>query len=261
LIQTTSHVASTKQQACKPQMNAKYIDADLRSSQPRAPKNTKRDTHYYLYLKWFSIWCAALLVALLIDRPIATWVHDSGLSDHLKSAQWRWLTVIGRIPGNFLELPLILSVFLFLLGRRWWPAGALIFLSGVFAGINAFFKWIFGRARPFNNPGEMFRLHPFVKGFHGFFHPVNQSFPSGDVCLAAATASSLFILFPRQRWIWAGLVIMVAVERVAEGAHYPSDTVAAAGLGWLAARCAWHLLGRPKRPADVPISPPADMSR
>jgi membrane-associated phospholipid phosphatase len=93
----------------------------------------------------------------------------------------------------------------------------------------------------------VFGVHPFVGGWRGFGGP-NQSFPSGDVCLAAATSGALMILFPRWRIMWAFIVLVVMAERVAENAHYPSDTVAAVGLGWLLAQLAWRLTGRPLAP-------------
>jgi membrane-associated phospholipid phosphatase len=209
-----------------------------------------------------AVWCAAFLVALAVDRPVATWIHDNGIDVALKSPAWRWFSKIGhvpgvgRLPGNFLTFPLIAAIWFFCLGRRWWPAAGLVFLAGLFAGANVLVKWIVGRARPFQ--GEMFGIHPFVGGIHGL-GGANQSFPSGDVCLGAATAFSLMIILPRWSAVWIGLVVMVAAERILENAHFPSDTVAAVGLGWLLARLAWRLLGKPRAPNDVRDSVPADI--
>lgn len=149
------------------------------------------------------------------------------------------------MAGNFVTFPLIASAILFLRGRPWWKASAFVLLSGVFSGSNSFVKWIVGRRRPFQ--GEMFQPHFFAGGWGGLFGS-NLSFPSGDVCLAAATASSLAILFPRWRWVLAAIVCLVAMERIAEGAHFPSDTVAGAALGWAGTCVAWRLLGRSTRP-------------
>jgi membrane-associated phospholipid phosphatase len=191
-----------------------------------------------------AAWCVAFALALVVDRRVATWVHDSGLSIALKS-HWKWATKVARLPGNFLSFPLIVSAGLFLQGKRWWRPALFVFLSGVLTALNSVIKWIVGRARPFQ--GDIFGLHPFVGGLHGMGGP-NQSFPSGDVCLAAATAASLMILFPRGRWWMISIIILVAVERVSEGAHYPSDCIGGAALGCSLAHLAWRVLGRPGVP-------------
>jgi membrane-associated phospholipid phosphatase len=208
-----------------------------------------------------AVWSAAFLVALGLDRAVSSWVHDNGIDVSLKT-HWPWFCKmghvpgVGRLPGNFLTFPLIAAIWMFCLGRRWWPAAGFVFLSGVFAGANVLVKWLVGRARPFQ--GGVFSLHPFVGGIHGM-GGANQSFPSGDVCLGAATAVSLAILLPRWRWLWISLVVMVAAERILENAHYPSDTVAAVGLGWLLAQAAWWLLGKPTVPQNVRTSGPLDI--
>jgi membrane-associated phospholipid phosphatase len=187
-------------------------------------------------------------LALAIDRPVGRWVHNSGLDVALKT-NWQWARHIGRLAGNFLTFTLVAAVWMFCLGKRWWRAAAFVLLSGVLSGTNSLVKWIVGRPRPYQ--GGVYQVRPFVHGLHGLFGP-NQAFPSGDVCLAAATAASLYILFPRWRWLWVGLVLLTAVERVAENAHHPSDVVAGAVLGWLMAQWAWRLMGRPAAPTPAP---------
>jgi membrane-associated phospholipid phosphatase len=120
-----------------------------------------------------------------------------------------------------------------------------VFLSGALAGVNALIKWIVGRARPYK--GEVYAIHPFPHdgGLWGLGGP-NQSFPSGDVSLGAATAAALMILFPKWRPLFWVLILLILSERVVEGAHYMSDTVAAVGLGFVLANVSWQLLGRPR---------------
>jgi membrane-associated phospholipid phosphatase len=201
-----------------------------------------------------AAWCAAFAVAVAADRPVATWIHSSGLDVSLKSG-WSWLTIgcklpgglrlpgLARLPGNFVTFTLPATIGILILYSRRWNLAAVILVSGLFSGGNALVKWIVGRARPFQ--GEMFAAHPFSGGLHGLLFEKNLSFPSGDVCLAAATAISLGLLFPRRRWAWIIPIVVVALERVAEGAHYPSDVVAGAALGTAMAHFAWRLLGRP----------------
>src|SRR5205823_11609069 len=94
-------------------------------------------------------------------------------------------------------------------------------------------KWIAGRYRPFKLPelvGDSDALAPFT------LHPfppsgTNLSFPSGHACLAFATACAMGMLWPRLRWVFYAVATLVAAERVAENAHWPSDAVAAAAVG------------------------------
>jgi membrane-associated phospholipid phosphatase len=192
-----------------------------------------------------AAWLALFALALCADRPVAAFLHNSPLQIALTKTHWHYLVRVIRLLGNFATFTLVVSVILFFVGwmrveMRWWTSAAFVFLSGALAAVNTLIKWIVGRARPFQ--GEVFAFHPFVGGWHGLGGP-NQSFPSGDVCLGAATAAALMILFPRWRWLWWMLILLIAAERIAEGAHYVSDTVAAAGLGFLLARISWRLLG------------------
>jgi len=202
---------------------------------------------------------AVFAVALAIDPTVATWFHERGMDEALKS-NYRWVARIARLPGNFVtySLPIagFLFLFVFIAGTRWLLPSAFILLCGILAGSNAFVKWIVGRTRPFQ--GDVYQLHPFVGGIHGLFGP-NQSFPSGDVSLAAATSFGLMRLFPSQRILWWSLILIVAAERIAENAHYPSDTVAATALGWVVAEIAWRLTGRPGRRDGVPNVGRADI--
>lgn len=60
-----------------------------------------------------------------------------------------------------------------------------------------------------------------------------QSFPSAHTATAVALAVMLSAAYPRGRWWFATLAILVGLHRVQSGAHYPSDVLVGAAVGWL----------------------------
>jgi membrane-associated phospholipid phosphatase len=74
--------------------------------------------------------------------------------------------------------------------------------------------------------------------FPGFFWgtrggSANQSFPSAHTAVAVAFCLALSAVFPRGRWLFASLALLVALQRIECGAHYLSDTLFAAGLAYV----------------------------
>jgi membrane-associated phospholipid phosphatase len=190
---------------------------------------------------WISL-SVLFVIALFLDAPVAHFVDQIGMSQTLKAHSW--LTHILRIPGHFGWYTAVICVFLLCMGRQHWESALAVFTTGVFAGSNWIIKWIVGRTRPLHGvpPWE---LHPFEHGLRGLFAAERAlSFPSGDVCLAAAMAVALGRVWPKQKLIWWVLVVVVAAERLAEGAHYPSDVVAGTALGIAMAIAARKVLAR-----------------
>jgi membrane-associated phospholipid phosphatase len=220
---------------------------------PLDPPPRRADTHLRVKIRqtWIAaLGCGLFALALAADRPVSQWVHETRI-DVAITGRFHWVSVLARIPGNFLTFTLPAAIGLLICSGwhrtnkpGWWKPAAMVFLGGVFVAANSLVKWIVGRARP--NQGEVFAVHPFVGGIHQIGGR-NQSFPSGDVCLAAATAISLWILFPRLRWAWIVIILIVAAQRILAGAHYPSDVVAAAALGWLLAAAARRVIFGPNK--------------
>jgi len=173
---------------------------------------------------------------------VARYVVTSGLGPALKS-NWQWLARTIRIFGNILKYTIPAAVILALRGRKWFKPAAFVLVGGALSGLGQILKWIVGRPRPFHE--DVLTIHPFGGGWNALIHEKNLSFPSGDVCLAAATSVCLMCIFPRWRWLWIGIICLVVLERVSEGAHYPSDVVAGAALGTALAHLALRLFRIP----------------
>jgi membrane-associated phospholipid phosphatase len=60
-----------------------------------------------------------------------------------------------------------------------------------------------------------------------------QSFPSGHTATAVGLALGLSRLYPHGRWLFALFAFLAACQRIDVGAHFVSDTFAAAAVGCL----------------------------
>jgi dolichol-phosphate mannosyltransferase len=207
-------------------------------------------------LGWSLVFILVLFFAMLLDVPVEHRVFASGLADHLLHHE-KWLLWLARRPGSFLTFTLPAAALLAIEPQQSLDskrslesvriadparirAALIVLLAGLYSGANWIIKWAVGRTRPYHDPATApFQLHPMEHGVLGLFHATRPySFPSGDVCLAAATALALCWALPRGWGVWWGLVVLVAIERMAEMAHFPSDVVAGAGAGVLAALAA-----------------------
>jgi membrane-associated phospholipid phosphatase len=65
-----------------------------------------------------------------------------------------------------------------------------------------------------------------------------QSFPSAHAATGFGLAIGLSWLYPHGRWLFAGLAVFAALQRVDAGAHYPSDIWFGAAIGCLSG-AAW----------------------
>ncbi len=194
----------------------------------------------------FSLWLLALAVALLLDRPVAQYLHDTTFAVRFKSSI---LPPILKAPGEFWFTAAVAVALLRFHPWRW-KASALVILAACISGINGLIKWCAGRVRPFKVPDRAtdllpFHLTPFAGGFTGLFTTKNQCFPSGHAALAFATAAMLASLLPRWRIPFYLIAGFTGLERILENAHYVSDVVFAALLGAAGAKLIWLTLTRP----------------
>ena len=193
---------------------------------------------------------AALIfaISLALDEPVSNWVHNSGLSPAIKNAQGAAHYFIHYGLRFYALFWFTLAAFLVLLTYRRRREALILLLAGIFSASNQILKWCVGRIRPFHG-SPPFALHPFAGGISGLFEQ-SLSFPSGDVTLAFAMTGCLSWIAPKYKILWWILGLWIAIERVAEGAHYPSDTVAGACLGLFLAYLARRIINRLAPPTD-----------
>jgi membrane-associated phospholipid phosphatase len=184
-----------------------------------------------------AITLAAALAAALVDRWLFQHVRMSGVHDE----DWgRLLRVMGFI-GTWFALALAVGLHdagvhppLARPRRRAW----LLLLSPGLAGLAAeVLKILIRRERP--------GIHDGAYGFRPWsertWSGAGLSLPSSHAAVAFGGAAMVAILFPRARWVGYALAAGCGLTRMLAGAHFLSDVVLAAGIGWLAA---WWLSQR-----------------
>jgi membrane-associated phospholipid phosphatase len=126
------------------------------------------------------------------------------------------------------------------LGRRYALSAAVASLLAL--GIGQVLTRLWDRPRPFiGDPGTV----PLIA------HSVDSSFPSDHAIVAAAIATSLFMLNRRLGVAALCITALICIARVAVGVHYPLDVLAGAALG---AGCALMMRSSPLRGVLDPIA-------
>jgi len=193
---------------------------------------------------WRSYWPALVLfglgfVALTVDIPVA-WV---GKDRTLPSAVFQ-LVDSSEAYGHGIGVALLLTA-IYLLDpqrRRCIPRIAVMSLgSGL---INNLVKKLIQRSRPvaFDFAGGVFDT--FKQWDPLSWHPTGmQSCPSSHTATAMGLTLGLTWLYPRGRWLFVAVTVMVASQRVLNIAHFLSDTLWGATVGWLIAVSALRGVG------------------
>jgi membrane-associated phospholipid phosphatase len=193
-------------------------------------------------------WAALFLVTLMLDAPVATWVHNNGIDTAVRDNP---LTFFWKFPGNFAFTVLVVIIAM-AIGKMDLRDGGFVILCGLFAVADIFTKWIVGRTRPFKlDPTDTalpFTLHPFRNGIGGFFHQDNLSFPSGHEWSAFALAMAIALIRPKWAWVFFVIAIAVGAERVLENAHFISDVFVAMPAAVIGCIVAYRLV----RPNEFP---------
>lgn len=70
-----------------------------------------------------------------------------------------------------------------------------------------------------------------------------QSFPSAHTATAFGLAMMLGTLYPHGRWLFFVFAVLVGMQRIAASAHFPSDVLAGASIGWIVGTvCAYSMM-------------------
>ncbi|MGC4030744.1 MAG: glycosyltransferase [Tepidisphaeraceae bacterium] len=194
---------------------------------------------------WIVLAIVTFVVAKVYDAPAHEWLVDHcRLAGVVKSQPLQHLM---RAPGNITLVLLTIAALAILHRLHWRPAAILAAAVALAGGIVAVMKGVFGRARPDTWPGTPEWVF-FRGGWHGFWNQQNVSFVSGDISQAFTWATVLAYFVPVLRWPAYAWALVTAFQRVAAGAHWPSDAVGGAVVGVVTARLLCRIL--------LPVFPP-----
>lgn len=182
-----------------------------------------------------AVTIVATVVAMLVDKAVFTALNAP---DVYATDMGRLLRIMG-FAGTWLALALAVGLTTAddaasraVARRRGW----LLFWSPMLSGaIAELLKIVVRRQRPEINAGDY--------GFRAWgertWNGAGLSFPSSHTAVAFGGAAMLAQLFPRARWIGYLLAAGCGLTRIFARAHFLSDVVFAAGLGWLVSWALW----------------------
>jgi membrane-associated phospholipid phosphatase len=189
---------------------------------------------------------AATLVLLFVVAQLADqWIFHHFTFHAIYERAWgRMLRLAGYLPlWGIVALALVL--------HDWAPRGLptlprasrrglLLFWSTALGGIIAeLLKIVLRRERPGLTDGA----HVFRSWSEQPFSSARLGLPSSEVAVAFAAATALARLFPEAWLLWYALAVGCAFTRVASGAHFMSDVVLAALVGYGSALILWPRRG------------------
>ncbi len=203
-------------------------------SKPGEQRTAATDRNQGRWL-WGAGSCLVLVVFsyFVLDRPLATFVHGQFHDEKL----FAWLTHFVDALMPLAVIALIVAAAATLMRQ---PLGrpsdvALRAALGLLVAIalKDELKFLFGRTWPEtwvgNNPSF------FGNGTFGF-HPLHggigySSFPSGHMTETCTVMAVLWFCYPRFRWIYTSVALLVAIGLLGADFHWLSDVIAGAYLG------------------------------
>lgn len=193
------------------------------ASSQRSP--TQRRLGYWPWIIGLIVLALAIFMYAAIDLPVARFIR--GFDDQRVREPARQAARLGEAIYYIIAALAVMIAGLISRRPRLTNRAAFALAAVALAGILIQLpKWVFGRYRPpdyFNHDQWGFRF--FATGFH------NASFPSGHACTIGATVAAMWLMFPRQRFIWLALGVAIACTRIVAEAHYCSDVLVGGYLG------------------------------
>ncbi len=180
---------------------------------------------------------ATVVCVLFVDRPVAGYFNAH--------RYWRPLFQLSAVP-SLLALPGAGLFLAYAIVQRLRQASevsrlGLITSVATLAGTAAKdeLKWLFGRPWPGTwLKYGIYRFHPLDGGL------LFGSFPSGHTSYISAPLCVLWVLAPRFRLVWGGLIALVMLGLVGANYHFVGDVLAGLLTGMT---CAWGSLVLMKR--------------
>lgn len=177
-----------------------------------------------------GITLTATALTLLVDKAVFDVLHAPRVYDSDLGKLFRIMGFAGTWVALATALRLQQGA---VATRRAW----LLFWSPMLAGAVAeILKIVARRERPAIHDG----LYGFRPWDERTWSGAGLAFPSSHAAVAFGGAAMLARLFPRARWVGYVLAAGCAATRVAARAHFVSDVVFAAGLGWLVSWLLWR---------------------
>lgn len=178
----------------------------------------------------------AAAAALRIDCPLAFWCLE-GHCPRFLSDLFATIEPFGHGLG---VLVIVIALYQLDRDRRWALPRLLLMALGSGLAANGI-KMLIARVRP-----HQFDFQGTVSDTFGGWLPflgagsIGQSFPSAHAATAVGLAAALIWLYPRGRWLFVTLAVLVACHRVQMGVHFLSDALCGAALGCLVATSFLH---------------------
>lgn len=221
------------------------------------PVRTYRAYLFFIYVILATVGFGALFV---LARTTPYFAFDLTIEHALQSVTvpgfagfMLLVSTLGFFPQGII-LPILIVLYLFVVGLRWEAVMAAFSVAGVML-LGELVKAIVQRARP-------------TPGLVNVFAPLNEySFPSGHVLEYTAFLGFLmFLLFTLTPHSWVrnlglivlgALIVLVGFSRVYLGQHWPSDVLGAYLLGslWLTLSVYLYRWGKPRFFTHQPAAP------
>jgi membrane-associated phospholipid phosphatase len=187
------------------------------------------------------LFAATGTLLFVIAQPADQWIFHHFTYPGIYEHGWgRMLRVAGYVPlWGLIALALVLHAWVprvrrTLLQSSW--RGLLLVWSAALGGAVAeLLKLTLRRERPGLTDGA----HVFRPWADRPFSSAELGLPSSEAAVAFAAAAMLARLFPETSVLWYGLALGCALSRVASGAHFMSDVVLAALVGYVVTLLLW----------------------